>query len=201
MNRKFVALLTALTLCRLPLGARAEVQLQLFGEPLVAEGLTVHWQVPSNAIPPSLRVYKVSPPAWAGSFLSNLIAVCAFDDRESAWKALAPALTFRDASYIEEIPVSNGQRQLRKSVVINPSRGRVFYHGEDALAPPKQAPRSVPSETEVLQRALAVLGKLGISISELYRNPNTEDIYGHGTREGNGITGSRINKSSLAGCT
>lgn len=143
-----------------------ELRLDSLGEPFAARDIPIHWNVPSNAIPCSINVFKVSPPQWSHAFLSNLIALCEFRRPETAHKALALALKGRDASYIEE---SNGQAARRKSIVLNPTKGRVFYQGEHAIVLPKQVPEWVPSEAEALQRGLFILQRLDLSTNELRR--------------------------------
>lgn len=153
-----------------------EPQLEALGHPYRNTKVRIEWSVASNAIPPSIRVFNVSPARWSFTWLSNLVALGEFKKREEAMAALWPALRGRDTHYTDD-----GPQGSRTSLVINPSMGRFLYYREGVIALPKQPVEGVPSEEDALRAALALFPKLGLSPDDLLRRPGTQRI--HYTRD------------------
>jgi hypothetical protein len=149
--------------------------LEELGHPYRNDRVKIHW-VATNAIPASLNLFTVSPARWSSEFLSNLVVLCGFEASDEVIKSLAPAQNGHDANYSDESPKGS-----RKAIVLNPSRGRVYFHNGGVVALPKQEIVGVPSEQEALASALVVLSKLGLSTNDLHRRPRTGEL--HYTRE------------------
>lgn len=147
-------------------------QLEDFGYPLQNKELVVAWMTATNQFPASLNVYQVGTAAWSPEFLSNIVTLGEFKEPSIVLKALAPALNGQDARFSEDAP-----RGSRKSLVLNPSKGRLYFRHEGVIALPREPVMGVPSEDKVLDSALAILSKLNISKDQLRRKLNSEELF------------------------
>ena len=146
-------------------------QLEEMGHPFKNNDLAVEWRLPTS-LPASLNSYKVGTVKWSSQFLSNIVALGEFKSPQMILGQLAPALKGHDVMVTDDAPQNS-----RKTIVANPSRGRIYLVQEGVKALPRDAVEGVPTEERVLESALSLLAMLGISKDELRRKPNTGDIF------------------------
>jgi hypothetical protein len=147
-------------------------QLEEFGHPLKNKDLKVDWQIRTNCLPSTLNIYNVGTARWTPQFLSNVVALGEFNDPRKIFEQLSPAINGRDVMVTDDAP-----RHSRKSIVANPSRGRIYFVQEGVKALPRDVVEGVPTEPKVLESALTLLSNLGISKAELRRKPNSNELF------------------------
>ena len=145
--------------------------LEEMGHPFKNKDLAVEWRL-QTSLPASLNSYKVGKATWSSQFLSNMVALGDFKNPRGILKQLSPALNGHDVMVTDDAPQNS-----RKTIVANPSRGRVYLVQEGVKALPREAEEGVPTEEKVLESTLKLLATLGISKDELRRKQNTNDLF------------------------
>lgn len=148
------------------------LQLSDFGHPLDGTNVKIEWRLETNRIPASLNIYKVAGARWTPTFLSNVVALGEFSDPKRILAELKPALNGRDVMVMDDSP-----RETRRTIVANPSSGRVYLVQEGVKALPRQVAIGVPTTEQVLASALKALSNFGIVRAELRRRPDSDEIF------------------------
>ena len=133
--------------------------------PFYTPKLNVQWAAPTNALPSTVRVFKVVPCAYSATTVSNLIALGGFrpSDRVKAFNPDYPLP--KDAFGFQS---TGGLRTL----VYYPRQGRIDFSDEEAFAGPGRGIKveGVPDETKIFDIALKILPKIGLSTNEMVSN-------------------------------
>jgi hypothetical protein len=162
-----LAAATSLLLGTIP-SLAVEPSLEGMGYPFKPATAAIDWQLPSNSLPATLPLLVASPGTFTPQVLSNLVALLEFKDPERARAALRPA--WQGERSVFEEPDS------RKSLIITPRTGYLYYYSGLAQALPGTPIQAVPSEAEALQRTLDLLNRLGINESDTSHNPETHQL-------------------------
>lgn len=151
----------------------AQLALETFGEPLDAKNVDIVWNVPSNALPASLTTFKVLPTVFASEIVSNVIQLCGFKDPERVRATFSAVNDGKTISYTEPYP---GKPVFGKSLCISPANGFISFSDPTASSLPRVPAEAVPTHEEALELAVALLPKLGISVSDLTHKPASNQL-------------------------
>jgi hypothetical protein len=134
--------------------------------------LKVEWRLETNRIPPSVNIYKVSGARWTPTFLSNVVALGQFGNPEKILTELKPAISGRDVMVSDDSP-----RETRRTIVANPSHGRIYLVQEGVKALPRQVAEGVPTAEQAMASAMTLLSNLGVAKTDLRRKPESNEIF------------------------
>jgi len=146
----------------------ASPNLEGTGLPLRNPDIRIEWLASSNRIPRELMVFKVLPAEFSEAFVKKVVALCEFSNSAVVLGKLKPSFQGQDAWF---------QGADNKYVSFSPSKGRVYFTNDRAIPLPGAVIEGVPSDEEVLKRALIILLEFGVKESELRRKPDTNELF------------------------
>lgn len=130
-----------------------------FGTPFKRGDLNVVWAIPSNTLPSTVWVYRLSPNHFSQEIISNVTSLCSFTDADLK-KHDTNSIFFESDDHSRHLafyfPLANIEYET-------PS---IYY--------PTNLPQAVPTETELRKLIPEILPKLGIQTSEIEKNENGE---------------------------
>lgn len=141
----------------------ANPPLQDFCSPFDGRNCEVIWNAPAN-LPTSVKIYSVVPTKFTAETVSNLLQIAELKPNQRKRVDQGGVFAGKDVRFF-------GDRQETRWLHLIPSQGFIVAGKKGAIAEiPKQKPVGVPDDTEVLRLGLNLLGKIGISKSELATN-------------------------------
>ncbi|MGI8965669.1 MAG: hypothetical protein ACR2H1_06220, partial [Limisphaerales bacterium] len=134
--------------------------LENFCEPFNGKNCDVIWAAPSN-LPASVKIYAVVPTKFSPSTISNLLQIAELTPKNKRRSTQDGVLGGKD------VLVYANKKDTRHLDII-PSQGAIGLGIDGTIAQiPKEMPVGVPDDKEALRLVLDILGKIGISRSEL----------------------------------
>lgn len=129
-----------------------------WGTPIPARtGLKVIWNAPTNSIPSTIWVYRLSPRRFSPEVLSNLIDLCSFTEKDTA-KQDSDGVAFRSADNSRRLDVSFTLGSIEYQIT--------SHYSHTNLA------EDVPDEGRMPELTTNVLQKIGISLSDIAKTTN-----------------------------
>ncbi len=126
-----------------------------FGTPFKRADLDIQWNIPTNAIPKDVFVYRLSSNRFSPRTISYLMTLGPFTDKDRKWNR-ADGMRFTT-------PTNN--------LSITYSIGAVGFQSLASFGPTNLA-RHVPSMSELPALTTNFLGQLGIDIADVAKQPN-----------------------------
>ena len=132
-----------------------------WGFPFNPQGIEISWEAPTNQPPDKLWTYKIVPQVFSPPVISNAMAIGGFSPKD------------KKRFSVREYPFNH--REMRrftneeetKYLVIFSPHGWMRYSDDGVVALGRTPVEGVPSEQEVMARALEILVSLGINKDEL----------------------------------
>ena len=126
--------------------------LERMGTPFHRADLDVRWNVPSNALPSEVWVYRPVATKFSPAVISNLMVACSFSDKEKV-QDNADGLAFKN---------SDGSRTLSISF----ANGRIDYVAATDYGPTNLT-KGVPPMEQMPELTTNFLEKIGVDLSDI----------------------------------
>lgn len=140
--------------------------LESFCCPFNGSNCEVTWKAPPN-LPLSVKIFVVVPTQFSPSTLSNLLQIAELTPKNKK-RSTQP-----DGILAGKDVLTYANQDDTRHLDIIPSQGAIGLNKIGVYAQiPKQTPVGVPDDKEALRLALDILGKIGISRSELAADTN-----------------------------
>jgi hypothetical protein len=140
-------------------GFAESLPLERMGSPFRCVNLEVHWNVPTNALPPNIWIYHCTPTKFPSTAISNLMAECSFTDKNKV------------EDNTNEVVFKTADNSRRLSISF--AEGRIDYEAATHYGPTNLT-KGVPEMSQMPELTTNFLKKIGINFSEIEKNEKGE---------------------------